>query len=109
MRKKLEWYAFIIDFNSNKIKYINVLSESIVEQVKKKLKKCDNLTFNKVKEELTKTLMSVYWSRVEYEVIVKNLFKDEGTKIDVWFQLEPNIDRITEYFIANTKLNIKEK
>ena len=104
MKNKLEWYAIMIDLNSNKVKYINVLNESITDFTLKKLKKYKEINYNDVKVELSRSLMSIYWSRVEYEILVKDLFKDGETKIDVWYQLEPNIDRITEYFINNTKL-----
>ena len=43
-----------------------------------------------------------YMSRAEYEILVSGLFdKDDAEKIDVWYQLEMNIDAIVEYIIGN--------
>ena len=104
--KNLEWYAIIIDFNTNKPKLINVLNESIVNFTLKKLKKYKELTFSIVKSELSNSLMHDYWSKTEYEMLVSGLFNENSTKIDIWYQLKPNIDKITNYFITMNKLRI---
>lgn len=102
-KKKLEWYAFMQDFNDNKLVYTNVIREDLIERIKK----CN--TYDEVKQQVRIELMSHYWSRSEYEVVVSNwIGKDMEEKIDVWFQLEPNLDRITEYLIRNIRtLNAK--
>ena len=75
---KLEWYAFEYDWNSKSLIRTNVLGDRFVENIQKKIKrdKIDN-----------------------YESL------KEAVKIDIWYQLEPNLDRIVEYIIR--ELDIK--
>jgi len=104
--KKLEWYAIMHDFNEDKLVYINVLGV-IDEKVKRKLKKMT--TYEEIKKQIGIELMYRYLSRAEYEILVTDLFynpeKGKQFKIDIWYQLEPNLDRITEYVI--NELNLK--
>lgn len=96
--KKLEWYAFYQETNGSKLKYANVLYDRLIERVKKFIKK--NADYDEIKKEIDICLMSRYWSRCEYEVVVSNLIgEDFEQKIDVYYQLQPNLDRITEYVI----------
>lgn len=96
--KRLEWYAFYQDSNANKLKYANVLYDKLIESVKKLIRK--NADYDEIKKTIDIGLMSRYWSRCEYEVVVSNWAgKDFEQKIDVYYQLQPNIDRITEYVI----------
>lgn len=96
--KKLEWYAFYQETNESKLKYANVLYDRLIERVKKLIRK--NADYDEIKKEIDICLMSRYWSRCEYEVIVSNWTgKDFEQKIDVYWQLQPNLDRITEYVI----------
>lgn len=96
--KKLEWYAFYQESNTNKLKYANVLYDRLIDNVKKLIRK--NADYDEIKKEIDISLMSRYWSRCEYEVVVSNWAgKDFEQKIDVYYQLQPNLDRITEYVI----------
>lgn len=96
--KKLEWYAFHQETNGSKLKYTNVLYDKLIERVKKLIRK--NADYDEIKKEIDICLMSRYWSRCEYEVVVSNWAgKDFEQKIDVYWQLQPNLDRITEYVI----------
>lgn len=98
--KKLEWYAFMQGFNDDKLVYTNVIRQDLIEEVKKAIKK--NLNYDEIKEIVKTNLMYHYWSKSEYEVIVSSWAKkDFEEKIDVYYQLEPNIDRITQYLIRN--------
>lgn len=105
-KKSLKWYAIEENFNNRTIVQINVLSDSIVDDIKSRIKKDKATKFEDIKGIIKSVLMSAYWSRTEHEVLVSGLFNQKPTKIDVWFQLEPNLDRITEYVIK--ELNIKE-
>jgi len=101
--KKLEWYAFREDFNSNKLERVNVLGEWFVNDLFKRIKRDKIDNYEKLKEGIKSILMYYYWSKAEHEVLVTSLHhrpdKDEVFKIDIWYQLEPNLDRITEYVI----------
>ena len=50
-----------------------------------------------------------YWCKSEWEVVVGGLFAktdEERHKIDVWYQLEPNLDIITDYVIGVLNLKV---
>lgn len=98
----LEYYAIYQNFNTQNIERINVLNG---------LEKGINFEKIENKAELKKilkiTLMSQFWSRAEYEVMIGGLFskKDEFEKIDIWYQLEPNLDIITDYVARKMNIN----
>jgi hypothetical protein len=107
-KKKLEWYALIYDFNNKKIRYYNVLYEDMIDSLKKKIKKGTITTYADVKEHLKRDFTYHYWGRCEYEIMMSGLSRGETTeKIDIWYQLQPNLDRITEYVIRELKLEDK--
>lgn len=96
--KKIEWYAFYQDFNSDRLTYTNVIRQSLIDRVKKLIRK--NANYEEIKREVDISLMHDYWCKSEYEVIVSNWSgKKFEQKIDIYYQLQPNIDRITEYLI----------
>jgi hypothetical protein len=50
-------------------------------------------------------------SKAEYEVLVTDLFPrdyedfcNRAIKIDIWYQLEPNIDKIVKYIMEELRL-----
>jgi CRISPR/Cas system CSM-associated protein Csm4 (group 5 of RAMP superfamily) len=104
--KKLEWFAFRVDFNSKKPVRFNVLNDELIDSLKKKVKKTEKIDYNKFKELLSGELKYYYWSRTEYEVLVSAIHCDEETKLDVYYQLEPNLDRMCEYLIRELKLDL---
>ena len=105
----LVWYAFREDFNSHNLERFNVLS-GYEEEIKKRIKREKITTREQFKESIRIMLMSRFWGRAEYEVLVSGLFtRDEDKyvfKIDVWYQLEPNLDLIVDYIIKEMKLKI---
>lgn len=109
---KLEWYAFRYDWNNHKLEFINVLNgfkEDIAKKIKKGAKdKFRPITdYNSFKEYIKGELMYYYWSKSEHEVLIGDLSNHvEKTleKHDIWWQLEPNLDRICEYIIREMKL-----
>lgn len=110
---KLEWYAFRYDWNSHKLVFTNVLcnmEKEIAEKLKKGAK--DNwrpvTDYTSFREWLKSDFMYHYWSKSEHEVIIADLFdnKDDSKweKHDIWWQLEPNLDRICEYIINKMEI-----
>ena len=105
MKKDLNWYAFYWDCNSNSLERTDVIHSDLIDDVKKAIKKGQD--FNQIKEIIRCNLMWYYWSKSEWEVLVSDLHMREDSpkykveKIDVYYQLEPNLDRITEYMINN--------
>lgn len=93
----LEWYVLKWDFNSKKVINYNILQwlkEDIANEVRLK-HIYDKITLY---EYLKKQFMYHYWSRTEHEMIISDLHKHEvGEKIDIWRQIEPNLNRIVEY------------
>lgn len=101
----LEWYVLKYDFNSNEIVNYNVMI-GLAEKLHKKVKKKEVYDKKTLKEFLQREFMSQYWARCEYEILVSGLFnKSEKEKIDIWRQLEMNLDNIVEY--VNLKCDLK--
>ena len=104
-KKHLEWYVLEKDSNTRKLTRINVLNDYRVDEIMKKIKKEKAKTYEEIKEIIKRELMYYYWCKTEHEVLISGLFDDDlesAEKIDIWYQLEPNLNRIVEYFIANT-------
>lgn len=114
---KLEWYAFRYEWNKHKLVFTNVLY-GMEEEIAKKIRKSKKDNYKPVydydtfKEYIKGELMYYYWSKAEHEVIIADLFdnKDEAKweKHDIWWQLEPNLDRICEYIINTMQIKFKE-
>jgi hypothetical protein len=64
----MEWYVTYQDFNSQKFKRINILKyyEDFIKKLKKKVN-----SYEEFAKELRSEMMSRYWSRCEYEVVLK--------------------------------------
>lgn len=108
----LEYYVFYMDFNTRKLVRFNILdgmSELIAKNIRTSVNSYNHISDRAtLKSFLEREFMYHYWSKCEYEVGVLNLFaKDikESIKIDVWYQIEPNLDLITDYIIIKMKLN----
>lgn len=95
---KLEYY--VLAERNNKIIRYNVLNnwEEDIKKIRKKIKKKTEL-----KEWLIKEFKYYYWIKTENEIIVSGLFGKEFEKIDIWYQLELNIDIITDYIWEKMK------
>ena len=112
---KLEWYAFLYDWNKHKLVFINVL-EGMEQEIAKKVKKGkkDNwypvYDYNSFKTWIKLPLMHDYWSKIEVECLIGDVCNNpEPTleKHDIWWQLEPNLDRICEYIIKEMRIEWK--
>lgn len=98
-KKELKFYAMVYNWNSHKIEHTNVIRKDILTPLEKMIKK--KATRTELKCRLESLLKYYYWSRAEYEIMAGDLFcnPDELEKIDVWFQLEPNIDLILDIIL----------
>ena len=112
---KLEWYAFRWDSSTNNLKFINVLS-GMKEEIAKKIRKGNKdkwkpvYNYETFKDWLKGEFMYYYWSKAEHEVVIYDLFDtndERGEKHDIWWQLEPNLDRICEYIINEMQIKFK--
>lgn len=109
--KKLEWYAFRHDWNTKGLVKTNVLGVSFAEDILKRIKRDKITTYEDFKEAVIRELKYHYMSKAEYEVLVTDLFPrdyedfcNRAIKIDIWYQLEPNIDRIVKYIMEELRL-----
>ena len=105
----LEWYAFEFDRNTHEIKKTNVLNDYIIDRINKGLKSTNEYwkidSYETLKKAVNNELMFHYWSKFEHEYEVKHQFEDKTYKLDVFYQLELNMDRIIEYIAR--EMNIK--
>lgn len=110
--KNLRWYAFREEFNTNRLEYINVLGEEFAKEVLRRVKKDKIQDMYDFKDLVESMLMYRYWAKAEHEVVVRSLHhrpdRDNEFKIDVWYQLEPNLDRICEYIMKELQLEFEE-
>lgn len=96
----LRWYALIHHSNGDIVEPYNVLYDDIVYRIDEVIDKTGD--YEKIKEKTRVELMSMFWSRTEYEIIVSNWGGyDFEQKIDIWYQLYANLDLIVEYLIFN--------
>lgn len=68
------------------------------------------ITFDEFKQFVKDKSMYMYWSRCEHEIVCSSII-DENVKkkIDIYWQIQMNIDLITEIFIKNVTSNGKDK
>ena len=104
---KLEWYVLHWDFNTKKVINYNILSgikDTLVREIR-----AGHIYDKSILREYLKTeFMYNYWCRSEYEFLIVDTHKqDYYEKIDIWRQIEPNLDNIVEYINAKMDLNFK--
>ena len=58
-------------------------------------------TFEECKEFVTRKSAYMYWSRCQYEIVLKQLIGENTMKIDVHYQIMNNIDAVTRIFMLN--------
>lgn len=106
---KLEWYVLWNEFNSDEIRWFNIFRNiNVIKGVEMSLKKyVDYPTF---KEEMEKVFKYSFWSKAEYEILVSGLSKNSETyKIDIWYQIEPNLDLICRHIIEEYNKTKRKK
>ena len=112
MSREIKYYAMYYDLNSREIRKTNVIQEDILKRLQDMVKKGkikDRLQF---KECLKGEFMYRYWCKREYEVSVGDLHEKDLSKyekIDVYDQLEANLDVITEYIIREMGITFNKK
>ena len=94
------WYVYIIDFNSTKLEKYDVMPYFLHCAKEHKFKSSD---LEECKKFIRKEGMYMFWARSEWEVLICPWIskKDVSFKIDVWDQIEMNLDNFTMVFIEN--------
>lgn len=96
--------VIVSDFNTKEFKSYNVIPYFI--QCYKKAKQKPK-TFEEFKEFIKKEGMYMYWARCQYEIVLVHWpYKEDNPldnckKIDVWWQIENNIDLVTRVLMYN--------
>lgn len=104
---KLEWNVLYSDFNSKKIMKYNIFNEKIKENIYKEIKNKKIKSYDELKQYVENWARYHYWSKVECELAMGNLFgkyPDDFEKIDMFKQIEINLDRIIEYIINTMEI-----
>lgn len=102
----LEWYVLSYDFNNDRIVPYNIFYSSFIENLHKEVIKKKVTNYKELKEYISHWSKYHYWSKAEYEIIVSGLHSKEDSeeKLDVDYQVQMNLDRITEYVNEKCKL-----
>lgn len=104
----LVFNVLVHDFNRNEIKPYNIITDSLLKDIKKQRRNSKITSRLELKEYLKSEFMYHYWCKSEYEILMKGLSKsDEEDKIDVWFQINMNLDLITQLIEQELKLRFK--
>lgn len=98
--ENLKFYVLLYDTNSNDIIHYNIFRHSYIKRyVEKAIKEYKD--FDSFKAGLKIEFKHSFWSRAEYELWMCGLRHDaKEYKIDIWYQIEPNIDLIARYIIT---------
>ena len=100
---KLKWIVILPNQTYNITTYNIFNSVSFVSglmDLKARFKKDNSIV---LKEQIKKLLMYSFWSKAEYEIMVKLLFGKEEHKIDVYEQVMLNYDVFYDYLMNNWK------
>jgi hypothetical protein len=110
MRKEImvmEWYVLNYNFNTKRIENFNIFrnirfTEFLPQYVNGYEQ--GTLTYDQLKEAIRRELMSAFWSRREYEILVGDAFEtnlNNYEKIDVYRQVLPNLETLVKYILDN--------
>ena len=107
--ENMEWYVLRHEFNEDKIESFNIFhSVRFYDGVEEALKKF--VTYDTFKEEIRIQLFCAFGSKVEYEIICSGLFeKSEEFKIDIYYQVLPNLDILCRYIIEQYNKRKRKK
>ena len=100
---KLKWIVILPNqtYNITTYNIFNNLSFMAgLMDLKARFKKDNSIV---LKEQVKRLLMYSFWSKEEYEIIIKSLFEKEERKIDVYEQVMLNYDVFYDYLMNNWK------
>lgn len=103
---KLEWYVLRWDFNKKEVVNYNVLAD-VVEDIAREVRAKHVHNKSILREYLKTQFMYNYWSKTECEFYISDLHGNDYRKVDIWKQIEPNLNNIVEYVNYQMKLNLK--
>ncbi len=107
---KLEWNVLYYDSNIKQVKNYNVLNDEIKERIYKKIKTGKIKNYEELKQDIDSWAHYHYWSKTECEMAIGGLhcnYLDDFEKIDMYRQIEMNLDRILEYIINTMQISFE--
>ena len=108
---KLSWKVMRYNFNAKEVEFFNIFRNIRLQEGLENLIK-NYTTFNKFKEDLSHELKYCFLGKCEYEVVVGDIViktLDELEKVDVYAQLEPNLDILAKYIIDEVNKHKRNK
>lgn len=93
-------------WNEHKVESYNVLTHLNLEKVHKKILKKEISNYTELKEYLKREFMYHFWCKAEYELLVGALLcrEEDLERIDVYRQIEMNLDLIVKYIIDEMEI-----
>ena len=103
------WNVFIEDFNNDQIAVYNVFNHTAF---KEEVEACFNTSWDRNSEksftcfrddfskEVDKIAGYYFWSKAEWEILIKDLFSTHSKKVDIYSQLRLNWDAFIDYIIS---------
>lgn len=92
----LEWYVLKWDVNSKKVVNYNIL-QWLKEDVANEVRLKNIYNKNTLHDYLKRQFMYYYWSKAGCEFFIYDLHGNDYEKVDIWRQIEPNLNHIVEY------------
>lgn len=107
---KLEWNVLYYDFNNKKVKPYNIFNDNIKERIYKDIKAKKINSYKELKQVIDGWAHYRFWSKTECEMAIGGLFvtyPDDFEKVDMYKQIEINLDRIVEYIINTMQIKFE--
>lgn len=96
--KRMTWNVYRQDLNVDRFEVYNIFKHHSFCKSVEKLIRSKMLDREEFAEAVRKELMYYFWSKSEYELILKNwLAGDIEMKIDIYDQVRLNWDRFIDY------------
>ena len=94
----LEWNVYYHDMNARQIRPMNVFNHGSFHHDVEKLMKDKSIDRERFSEEVRYSMMYYFWSKCEYEVLVKEWVGHSAEiKVDIFEQVQMNWDHFIDY------------
>lgn len=103
-KSDLKWYVLQWDPNQNKTVSVNILN-GLAEDLAREVRNGSVHNKSILREYLKTYFMYNYYSKAECEFFVSDLSGMNYEKVDMWKQIEPNLNNIVEYI--NIRCDLK--
>jgi hypothetical protein len=106
-KSNLEWNVLHYDCTRHKVVNYDIMT-GIAELVAREVRRKKIQNKADLKEFLKREFMYHFWSRTEAEMFVTGYDGEyDLEKVDIWRQIEMNLDRIVDYINSKCELNLK--